>query len=95
MSWRVCSPAGWAFPECERPRSSRVPCARGVHPLRRLYDADGNDLGDMRLGDVPRKPGDEIFFGPGKTLRVLDVVPVEESGSPYVGLLKVEAASPT
>ena len=61
-------------------------------PKYRLYDADGNDLGDMRLGDVPWKPGDVIFLGPGKTLRVLDVVPVEEGDSPYVGLLRVEAA---
>ena len=44
----------------------------------------------MRLGDAPWKRGDEmIFMGPGKTLRVLDVVPVEEEDSPYVGLLKV------
>ena len=35
---------------------------------------------------------DEIFLGPGKTLRVIDVVPVDKAGSPYVGLLKVEAA---
>jgi hypothetical protein len=40
---------------------------------------------------VPFRPGDEIFLGPGKTLRVLAVVPVDEEGSPYVGLLKVEA----
>jgi hypothetical protein len=31
------------------------------------------------------------FLGPSKKLRVLDVVPVEEEGSPYVGLLQVGA----
>jgi len=46
----------------------------------------------MRLGDVTWNPGDEIFIGPGETLRVHDDVPVEETGSPYVGFfLKVEA----
>ena len=61
-------------------------------PAYRLYDADGNDLGDMRLGDVTWKPGDEIFLGPGKVLRITDVVPVMEEDSPYAGLLKVEPA---
>ena len=63
-------------------------------PKYRLLDADGNDLGEVRLGDVPWKPGDEIFLGAGKRLRVLDVVPVEEGDSPYVGLLRVEATEP-
>ena len=54
----------------------------------RLFDANGNDLGEMRLGDVSWKPGDEIFLGAGKRLRVLDVVAVEEEDSPYVALLK-------
>ncbi len=60
-------------------------------PKYRLYDVDGGDLGEMRLGDVPIKVGEEIFLGPGRRLRVVDVGPVEEEGSPYVGLLKVEA----
>jgi hypothetical protein len=60
-------------------------------PKYRLHDADGNDMGEMRLGDVPFNPGDEIFLGPGKSLRVLAVVPVEEEGSPYAGLLMVES----
>ena len=46
----------------------------------------------MRLGNVTWKRGDEIYVGPGKTLRVLDVPPVMEEDSPYVGLLTVEAA---
>ena len=61
-------------------------------PKYRLYDADGNDLGEIRLGDVPWKPGDEIFLGAGKRLKVLDVVAVEDEDSPHLALLKVEAA---
>jgi hypothetical protein len=34
-----------------------------------------------------------IRFDAGKRLRVLDVVPVEEEGSPFTGLLKVEPLS--
>jgi hypothetical protein len=30
------------------------------------------------------------MLGPGKFVRVLDFVPVDEEGSPFVGLLKVE-----
>jgi hypothetical protein len=37
-------------------------------------------------------PGDELMLGPGKFVRVLDVVPVDEEGSRYVGFLKVEPA---
>jgi hypothetical protein len=32
------------------------------------------------------------MLGPGKFVRVLSIVPVDEEGSPYVGLLRVEAA---
>jgi hypothetical protein len=60
-------------------------------PKYRLFDPDGNDMGEMRLGDVPWKPGDEIFLGPDRTLRVLDVLPVDEDESIYAGFLKVEA----
>jgi hypothetical protein len=61
-------------------------------PTYRLYDADGNDLGEMRLGNVPWNHGDTIYLSADKTLRALDVVPVEEEDSPYAGLLTVEAA---
>ena len=37
------------------------------------------------------KPGEEILTGDGRNLRVLDVVPVDEDDSPFVGLLNVEA----
>ena len=59
-------------------------------PKYRLYDADGADLGEISLGDATWRPGDEIFVGPGKRLRVLEVVEVEEESSPFAALLKVE-----
>jgi hypothetical protein len=31
------------------------------------------------------------MLGPGKTVRVIDLVPIGEEGSPYTALLKVEA----
>lgn len=37
-------------------------------------------------------PDETIWTGDGRKLRVLDVVPVDETDSPYVGFLKVEAA---
>ena len=38
------------------------------------------------------KPGEEILVGNGRRFRVLDVVPFEEEDSPFVGLLRLEAA---
>jgi hypothetical protein len=39
------------------------------------------------------KPGDEIYVGAGERFRVVGVVPFEEEDeSPFVGLLRVEAA---
>ena len=38
------------------------------------------------------KPGEEILTGDSRTLRVPDVVPIEDEGSPFVGLLRVQAA---
>ena len=37
------------------------------------------------------KPGEEILTGDGRALRVLDVLPIDEADSPYVGVLRVEA----
>jgi hypothetical protein len=44
----------------------------------------------MRLGDVTWKPGDEIFLGAEKTLKVLKVLPVDEPDSRHTGFLMVE-----
>ena len=39
------------------------------------------------------KVGELVFFGGGRRFRVLDVVPFEdEDESPFMGMLKVEAA---
>jgi hypothetical protein len=57
----------------------------------KLHYADGSEAGDAAYADWVNV-GETVMLGPGKTVRVLDVVPVDEEGSPYVGLLQVEAA---
>jgi hypothetical protein len=57
----------------------------------RLHSPDGDDLGEATYA-VMIKPGEEILFGAGERFRVLDLVPVEQEDSPYVGFLQVEAA---
>jgi hypothetical protein len=56
----------------------------------RLYTEDGDELGEATYAEWIN-PGEMIHFNAGKRLRVLDVLPVEEEDSPYVGFLKVEA----
>jgi hypothetical protein len=68
---------------------SRRPARAGRGPH---FDVDGGDLGEMRLGDLPIKVDEEMFLGPGRRFRVLDVVPVDEEDPPYAGFLKVEPA---
>ena len=58
----------------------------------RLHSPDGDDLGEATYA-VMIKPDEEIIAGNNQYFRVLDVVPFkEEDDSPFVGLLKVEAA---
>jgi hypothetical protein len=58
----------------------------------RLHNADGDDLGEATYA-VMIRPGEEVLVGNGRRLRVLDFVPFEEDDeSPFVGMLKVEAA---
>jgi hypothetical protein len=58
----------------------------------RMHSADGDDLGEATYA-VMIKPGEEVLVGSGRRLLVLDVVPFDEDDeSPFVGLLKVEAA---
>jgi hypothetical protein len=58
----------------------------------RLHSPDGDDLGEATYA-MMIKPGEEIHLGAGKRFRVLDVVPFdEEDESPFVGMLRVEAA---
>jgi len=58
----------------------------------RLHSPDGDDLGEASYA-VMIKPGEEIIADKNQRFRVLDVVSFEEEdGSPFVGLLQVEAA---
>ena len=58
----------------------------------RLHLADGSDAGEATYS-VMIKRGEEILVGNGRRFRVVDVVPFEdEDESPFVGMLKVEAA---
>jgi hypothetical protein len=58
----------------------------------RLHSPDGDDLGEATYAMLIN-PGEEILLGAGRRFRVLDVVSFdEEDESPFVGLLRVEAA---
>ncbi len=57
----------------------------------RLCEVDGSEAGEAHYA-VLIEPGETIWTGEGRKLYVVDVVPVEEDGSPFVGFLKVEAA---
>ena len=58
----------------------------------RLHSPDGDDLGEATYA-IMIKPGEEILLGGGQHFRVLYVVAFdEEDESPFVGMLKVEAA---
>ena len=54
----------------------------------RLYNPDGSDAGEAHYA-VLIEPGET---GDGRQWRVVDVVAVEEGGTPFVGLLTVEVA---
>jgi hypothetical protein len=55
----------------------------------KLYEEDGTECGEAHYAFLV-KPGETIVTGAGRKLRVIDVVPVDEEDSPYVGFLKVE-----
>jgi hypothetical protein len=62
------------------------------HVRYKLHYEDGSEAGDAAYADYVN-PGHELMLGAGRFVRVLDVVPIEDvEGSPYVALLKVEAA---
>jgi hypothetical protein len=51
----------------------------------RLHSPDGDDLGEATYPDRV-KVGEELFFGGGRRLRVLDVVMFDEDDeSPFAG----------
>lgn len=52
----------------------------------RLYDSDGDEVGQREYA-VPIKPGEPVWTTDGRYLLVDDVLPVEDSDSPYDGLL--------
>jgi hypothetical protein len=56
----------------------------------RLFEVDGTGAGEAHYA-VLIEPGETIWTGDGRKLRVVSVVPVEEEGSPFVGLLRVES----
>jgi hypothetical protein len=55
----------------------------------RLFEVDGTEAGEAHYA-VLIEAGETIWTGDRRKLRVVDVVPVDEEGSPFVGLLKVE-----
>jgi hypothetical protein len=63
-------------------------------PKHRLFAEDGSDLGETRLA-VHVGPGDPIHVGAETTLRVIDMVAVDEPDSPYTGFLRVRPDLPT
>ena len=58
----------------------------------RLFEVDRSEASEAHYA-VLIEAGEVIFTGDGRKLRVVDVVPVEEEGSPFVGLLRVEPVS--
>ncbi len=57
----------------------------------RLSEVDGSEAGEAHYA-VLIEPGETIWTADSRNLHVVDVVPVEEDDSPFVGFLKVEAA---
>jgi hypothetical protein len=57
----------------------------------RLFELDGAECGEAHYAVLIR-PGEVTWTGDGRKLRVVDVVPVAQEDSAYVGLLRVEAA---
>jgi hypothetical protein len=58
----------------------------------RLHSPDGDDLGEATYAQMIHV-GEEIIADKNQRFRVIDVVPFEEEDeSPFVGLLRVEAA---
>jgi hypothetical protein len=57
----------------------------------RLYLEDGSEVGEATYTQHINA-GELIWAAGTRQFRVVDVVPVEEEDSPFVGFLKVEAA---
>lgn len=57
----------------------------------RLFHEDGSETGTAEYA-VLIKPGEMIWTGDGRKLRVLDLVPTQDDSDDYVGFLKIETA---
>jgi hypothetical protein len=57
----------------------------------RLFNEDGSEAGEAHYA-VLIQPGEDIWTGDGGHLRVVDIVPVHEDDSPYVGFLNESRA---
>ena len=53
-------------------------------------ELDGSDAVEAHYA-ILVQPGETIVLGAGRRVRVVDVVPVDEEDSPFVGLLRVES----
>ena len=58
----------------------------------KLHWADGSEAGEAEYA-VNIKPGELIWIRGNRQVRVVDVAPVEDGESEYVGLLKVVPAT--
>jgi hypothetical protein len=56
-----------------------------------LYLEDGREAGEAHYA-VHIEPGETVYNGDGRKLRVLDVIATEDESDEYVGMLRVEAA---
>jgi hypothetical protein len=59
----------------------------------RLHWADGSDAGEAEYA-LNIRPGDIVWLRGGEQARVLDLVPLQPSDSPFVGLLRLEEVAP-
>ena len=55
----------------------------------KLYELDGEEAGEAHYA-VLIQPGEIIWTGDGRKLRVVDLIPTTDEDAPFVGLLRVE-----
>jgi len=71
------------------------PYRRCVQPYRlfryRLFDVDGEDIGEINLAN-PLATGDDFVAGGGRVLRVVALSPASDRNSPFNAMLLVEPA---
>jgi hypothetical protein len=58
----------------------------------RVHELDGSDAGEAHYA-VLLEPGETVVLGAGRKVRIVDLIPVEEADSPFVGLLRIEDAN--